>query len=67
MPAKKSLSYQEMSQQLDTIMAQLQEENIDIEEAVKLYEQGTSLIKELEKQLRTAQNRVKKIKLQFEK
>lgn len=56
-----------MSQQLDTIMAQLQEENIDIEEAVKLYEQGTSLIKELEKQLRTAQNRVKKIKLQFEK
>ena len=65
MATKKSSSYQELSAELDDVMAQLQADDIDIEVAVKAYERGMTIVRELEKQLKTAENKVKKIKLQF--
>ncbi len=66
MTTRKAKTYQQLSQELDQVMTSLQDESIDIETAVKAYEQGMSVVKELEKQLKTAENKVKKIKLQFE-
>lgn len=63
----KTPTYQDLSAELDEIMAQLQAENIDIEAAVKAYARGMTIVAELEKQLKAAENKVKKIKLQFEK
>jgi exodeoxyribonuclease VII small subunit len=60
-------TYQSLSAELDDVMAQLQADDIDIEVAVKAYERGMHIVAELEKQLKTAENKVKKIKLQFEK
>ncbi len=67
MATKKTDSYLELSQELDEIVLQLQAENIDIEQAVKNYERGMAIISELEKQLKSAENKVKKIKLQFDR
>jgi len=67
MTTKTTPSYQELSAELDSVMAQLQAEDIDIEKAVQAYERGMTIVQELEKQLKTAENKVKKIKLQFEK
>lgn len=67
MTDKKTLSYQELSAELDEVMARLQTEDIDIEEAVKAYGRGMTIVAELEQQLKNAENKVKKIKLQFDK
>jgi len=64
--ADKQMTYQQLSAELDDIMVQLQAEDIDIEAAVEAYERGMKIVTELEKQLKTAENKVKKIKLQFE-
>ncbi len=67
MATKQSASFQELSQELDEVMSNLQAEDIDIEDAVKAYERGMTIVQELEKQLKITENKVKKIKLQFEK
>jgi exodeoxyribonuclease VII small subunit len=67
MPNKKTTNYQDLSKKLDEIMARFNDEDIDIEEAMALYEEGITIVKELETYLKTAENKVKKIKLQFEK
>ncbi len=67
MATNKAKTYQELSRELDDVMRQLQAEDIDIEAAVRAYERGMTIVAELEKQLKTAENKVKKIKLQFEK
>lgn len=57
-------SYKDLSQQLDDVLARLQQPNIEVDEAVKLYEQGLKLIKQCEAQLKLAENKIEKIKLQ---
>ncbi len=66
MANNKTKSYQQLSTELDDIMAQLQTDDVDIEAAVKAYEQGMTIVTELEKQLKTAENKVKRIKLKFD-
>ncbi len=66
MPTKKT-TYQELSKELDAILVQLESTDVDIEKAVKDYARGMAIIEALEKQLKEAENKVKKIKLQFEK
>lgn len=57
-------SYKDLSQQLDDVLARLQQPNIEVDEAVKLYEQGLKLIGQCEAQLKLAENKIEKIKLQ---
>ena len=61
------MSYQELSAELEAILAQLQGADLDIDEAVKGYERGMTIVKELEKYLKDAENKVTKIKVSFEK
>jgi len=53
------LTFQELSSQLDEVLAQLQTDDVDVDEALKLYEQGTKLITELEKRLEAAEHSVR--------
>jgi exodeoxyribonuclease VII small subunit len=55
-------SYAAVRQQLDQVMERLQDDEIDIDEATKLYEQGMGLVAELEQYLQTAEIKVRKIK-----
>lgn len=56
-------SYRQLQIELDGVLAKIQSEELDVEEAIKLYEQGEQLIKELEVYLKTAENKIKKLKL----
>ena len=55
-------TYQALSQQLDDILIALQQPELNIDEAVKLYEQGRATLKELEFYLNKAENKIVKIK-----
>jgi exodeoxyribonuclease VII small subunit len=54
-------SYREMAEQLDQIMAWFESGDIDIDEAVKKYEEATKLLEQMENYLKTAENKIKKI------
>ncbi len=60
---KATATYQEMTAQLEAILAKLQQPDIGIDEAVKLYEQGLKLVRALEKHLKQAENTITKLKL----
>ena len=55
-------NYQTMNAELSKVLAKLQDPDVDVDDAVKLYEQGTKLIEQLEKHLRQAENKLAKLK-----
>ena len=59
----KAKDYQALSLELDEVLAKLQQPNVRVDEAVKLYEQGLKLIEELEEHLQQAENKIEKLKL----
>lgn len=63
---QKKKDYREMAAELDAILETLQTADLDIDEAVKAYEHGMELVKELEDYLQAAQNKVTKIKKDWE-
>lgn len=60
-----SKTYQELSSELDHVLATLQQPDIAVDEAVKLYEQGIKLAAELEKHIKAAENNLQKVRLQL--
>lgn len=56
--------YQTLSGQLETVLDKLQTPDVQVDEAVKLYEEGLKLIAALEKHLEQAENKIEKLKLQ---
>lgn len=63
----KELDYRKLSEELDTILDRLQTADLDIDDAVKSYERGMNLVKQLEEYLKTAENKVTKIKTSLDK
>lgn len=61
MPAKKP-TYSELSEELDDVLVRLQGEEIDVDEAIKLYERGMALAGELETYLKAAENKIEELK-----
>lgn len=57
----KELDYRAMSDELESIVADLQQDDIDVDEAMQKYERGLELIKQLEKYLKTAENKIEKL------
>lgn len=53
-------SYKNLKSQLDDVLAQLQDESLDIDEAVILHEKGQKLIDQLEKYLDGTSAKIKK-------
>ncbi len=60
--AAKTSSYQEMNAELAEILLDLQQENVDVDQAMQKYERGLALVTELEKYLKTAENKITKLK-----
>jgi exodeoxyribonuclease VII small subunit len=65
MPQKQP-SYQELNNELESVLAQLQSGDLDIDEATKAYEQGMKLIQQLETYVKEAENKITKVKASFE-
>ncbi|HSX43861.1 MAG TPA: exodeoxyribonuclease VII small subunit [Candidatus Saccharimonadales bacterium] len=59
-------NYQSLKVELDKVLAKLQDGDLLVDEATKIYEKGMLLIQELEKHLKTAENKVTKIKADFD-
>ncbi len=65
--SKSARTYTEIKNELDQVVSALQKEDLDVEEALTLYEQGQQLIKELENYLQQAENKVIELKAKFAK
>jgi len=63
-PMTKQLDYQKLSQELETVLATLQQPDVQVDEAVRLYKQGLKLASQLEAHLKHATNEIQKLKLQ---
>lgn len=59
--AKKDINYQQKSQELEEIINNLQNPLSDIDESLKNYEQGISIIKDLQAYLKSAENKINKL------
>ncbi|HJQ08887.1 MAG TPA: exodeoxyribonuclease VII small subunit [Candidatus Saccharimonadales bacterium] len=56
--------YKSASKALDEVLAKLQKPDIQVDEAVKLYEEGLRLIKQCETHLTEAENKIEQLTLQ---
>lgn len=63
MTAKKADDYQNLSAELDEVLAKLQQPDVPVDEAVDLYERGAKLVAQLEKRVEQAENRIEQIDL----
>ena len=57
--------YKKLSDELDGLLIELQSGDLDIDEAVKKYQRGMEIVTELQKYLKEAENKVKKVKADF--
>lgn len=62
----KEIDYQALNTELQDILTRLQSDDLSIDEALKSYERGIAITKELEKYLKTAENKVAKIRSALE-
>jgi exodeoxyribonuclease VII small subunit len=62
----KKTDYKTLSAELDEVLTKLQSADLDVDEAVKAYERGMEIAKELEAYLKEAENKVAKVKADWE-
>ncbi len=56
-------SYQTLSQELDEVLAALQAPDVQVDDAVKLYDRGLKLIEALQQHLDQAENKITQLKV----
>ncbi|MDB5175305.1 MAG: Exodeoxyribonuclease 7 small subunit [Candidatus Saccharibacteria bacterium] len=59
-------NYQTIRAELDAVLDELQDEQLDVDSALKMYEQGLALVNELTGYLQAAENKVIAVKAKFE-
>jgi len=59
--SNKKNDFESSLKKLESIVAKLEDENINLEESVKSFEAGISLVKECQKQLEEAELKVKEL------
>lgn len=62
----KEIDYQKLSNELQEILERLDTSDVDVDTAIKQYERGMEIVGELENYLKTAENKVKKVKAQWD-
>lgn len=62
--AKESKTYRDLMAKLDDIMAKLQDDSLDVDDAVDLYEQGLKVTDQLTKYLTESENKLTVLKKQ---
>lgn len=55
-------TYQQLQQELDNLMSKLQDDQLDVDAAITTYEAATKIIAQLQKHLKTAENKLNKVK-----
>ena len=58
---KKNVSFESSMQELEALVQKLSEGDLPLEESIQMYEQGTILARELEKQLAQCRRRIEMI------
>jgi len=66
MTNKTERSFAELKRELDKVLDSLQANDADVDVALKSYERGMELVKQLENQLKNAENKVIKLKAKFD-
>lgn len=61
MATKKTISYEDLNRELETVINSLQSGELSIDEALQAYSRGQEIIAQLQDFLKTASNTVKKI------
>lgn len=61
----KQADYQTTSQELDMVLNALQQPDVAVDEAVKLYEKGMKLVEQLEHHVANAENKLEKVRLRL--
>ncbi len=62
----KSEDYKTLKNELETLIENLQHNETDVDAALKGYERGLAIIKQLELYLQTSENKIKQLKLHQE-
>ena len=57
----KKIDFELSLKKLESIVEKLEDENINLEDSVKSFEEGVNLVKECQKQLQNAELKVKKL------
>ena len=57
----KKIDFESSLKELETIVEKLEDEDINLEDSVKSFEKGISLVKECQKQLHNAELKIKKL------
>lgn len=58
-------NYEELKTELDAILSELQHSDIDVDQTLVKYRRGLELVKQLEAQLKDAENTINKLQAQF--
>jgi exodeoxyribonuclease VII small subunit len=64
--SKQEIDYQKLSSELQDILNRLDTNDLDVDAAIKQYERGMEIVGQLEDYLKTAENKVKKVKAQWD-
>ena len=59
--ANKKIDFESSLKELELIVEKLEDENINLEDSVKSFEEGVNLVKECQKQLQKAELKIKKL------
>ncbi len=59
--SNKKIDFESSLKELESIVAKLEDENINLEDSVKSFETGINLVKECQKQLEKAELKVKEL------
>ena len=57
----RKIDFESSLKELELIVEKLEDENINLEESVKSFEEGVNLVKECQKQLQNAELKIKKL------
>ena len=57
----KKVDFESSLKELESIVEKLEEENINLEDSVKSFEEGVNLVKQCQKQLQDAELKIKKL------
>tara|TARA_X000000368_G_scaffold260916_1_gene206443 strand:+ start:463 stop:687 length:225 start_codon:yes stop_codon:yes gene_type:complete len=57
----KKVDFESSLRELELIVEKLEDENINLEDSVKSFEEGVSLVKQCQKQLQDAELKIKKL------
>lgn len=63
--AKTTPTYEELKSELDAIVMELQNGDLNVDQTVQRYERGLELVKQLQSQLKDAENSITKLQATF--